>query len=202
MEQSIDFSDADLLRGLQQDRIPDTTIKQLYRSCFEMARVYIKQNGGNEQDTEDIFQEVILAFIESVQKGKFRGECSIKSFLYSITRHIWLNELKRRGRANRREETYESSKDLFVPELAFTQGDRELSARVMKIIEQLGDACQKILLAFYYEGLPMKDILSRLKYDNEQVLRNKKYKCMKQLKDTLAGQADLIQYLKSEGYNG
>ena len=36
-------------------------------------------------------------------------------------------------------------------------------------------------MLFYYENLSMKEIVDHLPYENEQVIRNKKYKCLQQL---------------------
>jgi hypothetical protein len=38
---------------------------------------------------------------------------------------------------------------------------------------------------FYYENLSMKEILEHQPYDNEQVVRNKKYKCLLQLTELI-----------------
>jgi hypothetical protein len=43
----------------------------------------------------------------------------------------------------------------------------------------------------------MRDILKTLNYENEQVVRNKKYKCLKQLEQMLTGQPALAKSLKS-----
>jgi DNA-directed RNA polymerase specialized sigma subunit len=52
-------------------------------------------------------------------------------------------------------------------------------------MDKLGEICKRILVYYYYENLSMKDIVLRLNYDNEQVVRNKKYKCMKDLNELL-----------------
>jgi len=36
-------------------------------------------------------------------------------------------------------------------------------------------------MLFYYENLSMKEMADHLPYENEQVIRNKKYKCLQQL---------------------
>jgi RNA polymerase sigma factor (sigma-70 family) len=192
-----DYSDAELVHALQQPKPPDSAIRHLYNAYFETSGGYVKQNSGSQQDAEDTFQEVVINFIELVQQQRFRGETSINNFLYSITRHIWLNELKRRRRAKNREEKYDREQDKTDPEMAAMIADQELREQLMGIIGGLGEACRKILVAFYYEGLSMREILGRMDYQNEQVLRNKKYKCMIQLEQTLAGNARLVEYLKS-----
>jgi RNA polymerase sigma factor (sigma-70 family) len=192
-----DYSEAELLSALQQGKPPDAAIRQLYLSYFETASGFVRQNNGSRQDAEDIFQEVVINFIELVQRQRFRGETSINNFLYSITRHIWLNELKRKGRARRREEKYEREKDHTEHELSVWLGDQEVKAQLMQIIESLGETCKKVLVSFYYEGLSMREILGKLNYQNEQVLRNKKYKCMLQLEQLLTGNSKMIEYFKS-----
>jgi len=42
-----------------------------------------------------------------------------------------------------------------------------------------------LLMLFYYEGLSIKEMLNYLPYENEQVVRNKKYKCLQQLTEIM-----------------
>ena len=65
------------------------------------------------------------------------------------------------------------------------QAEREAKQEMMKLVESLGEVCKKILVLFYYEGLSMKEILNSMDYENEQVVRNKKYKCLKQLTEMI-----------------
>jgi DNA-directed RNA polymerase specialized sigma subunit len=74
---------------------------------------------------------------------------------------------------------------------------RESRKQIMEIVERLGETCKEILLAVYYENLSMKDILSRLDFENEQVVRNKKYKCLKQLERMLIENPSIASTLKS-----
>ena len=67
----------------------------------------------------------------------------------------------------------------------------------MLVMESLGETCKKILLAFYFQNLAMREILKTLEYENEQVVRNKKYKCLKQLEQMMAAQPGLVKSLKS-----
>ena len=98
------YTDITLLQAMRSDINADEAIRHLYRSQFNITRAYIKQNNGSEEDAEDIFQEVVFTFIELVKKDKFRGESSISTFLYALTRNIWLNEVKKRGRAKLRDD--------------------------------------------------------------------------------------------------
>ena len=191
------FTDAELIGGLMNDNRTDAVLRFLYREHYELLSRYIYNNSGNEQDADDIFQEVMVAFINLVKAGKFRGESSVKTFLFSLNKNIWLNELKRRGRASAREEKYEKQnlqQDVTADvamEITQTKSD------LMKVIDELGESCKKILLLFYFENRSMKEIVTHLPYENEQVVRNKKSKCLKKLEELVRSNGVLYGQLKN-----
>jgi len=193
----VNYSDKELIETLKNGHITNTVIKFFYRNYYQGVSNHIKQNQGSEQDAEDIFQEVIVNFIEIVKKEKFRGESAIKTFLYTLTKYTWLNELKKRGRTMAREEKYGNENDGEEPDVSHVLVEREARGMVMTIMDKLGEVCKKILVAYYYESLPMKEILPLIDYQNEQVLSNKKYKCLKSLEQMLTADPALAQRFKN-----
>jgi len=171
-------------------------IKYMYSSYFDYLRLFIIQNKGNEQDAQDIFQEVLVSFINLVKQQKFRGESSIKTFLYSMNRNMWYNELKKRGKTKIRESKHEQMAT-DETSLVSTLEQRETFHQLITIMNALGEDCKKILLLFYYENYSMKDLLSQLKYENEQIVRNKKYKCLKKLEEMIYSKKGLSEQLKN-----
>jgi RNA polymerase sigma factor (sigma-70 family) len=195
-----DFTDQSLIESLRSDVNPDEAIRYLYRVQLPSTAAYIKQNSGTEEDAEDIFQELILVFIEILKKDKFRGESSISTFLYALTRNIWLNELSKRGKSKQRDEIFEKGKGKADLDVSHLITERETKMQLMRVVDKLGEICKKILLAFYFEKLSMNEILQTLSYENEQVVRNKKYKCLKQLEQMMIAEPDLVKSLKSGRY--
>lgn len=191
------YSDSELLQLIQTGQRLDPALQYLYGQCYDPLRIYIETNGGSAADAEDVFQEVLVSFIEIVKAGKFRGDSSIKTFLYSLNRNIWLNELKKRGRAQVREMKYEKARDTEDADAETLIAGRESRKQIMEMVERLGESCQKILLAFYFENLSMKEILATTEFENEQVVRNKKYKCLKSLEQLLTADPQLAKTLKT-----
>jgi RNA polymerase sigma factor (sigma-70 family) len=191
------YTDNELLAAIKSPLSVDGAIKFMYREYYELLKIYTCQNSGNDEDAQDIFQEVLVAFINLAQKDKFRGESSIKTFLYSLNRNIWLNELKKRGRAERRDTIFEKEKDTEIMDISYFMAQAEMQKQILTVVEELGETCKKILLAFYYENLSMKDILTTLDYESEQAVRNKKCKCLKQLEQLLTTNPHLAQTLKN-----
>ncbi|HEX6332811.1 MAG TPA: sigma-70 family RNA polymerase sigma factor [Flavisolibacter sp.] len=191
------LTDDEVIANLRDNRQVDETIRFLYREYYDFVSRYVVQNSGRAEDAQDMFQEVIIAFISVVQRGKFRGEASIKTFLYTMNRNMWLNEIKKRDRAHAREQRYEKlagSGEAAAPDF---MEQREVHNELMKSMEAIGDTCRQILLLFYYENRSMKEILATLHYENEQVVRNKKSKCMKKLEELIRGNNNLYLQLKT-----
>jgi DNA-directed RNA polymerase specialized sigma subunit len=51
--------------------------------------------------------------------------------------------------------------------------------------EKLGDKCQQVLKLFYYDGLTLKEIQHYLNYDNYNVVKSQKSRCLRALKDII-----------------
>lgn len=197
MEVIKNFPDSEIVGNLRSGKKMDETMKAIYRMHFDSLCWHIMNNNGSREDAEDIFQEVLVSFIDLVQKDKFRGESSVKTFLFSLNRNLWLNELKRKGRALAREEKFEKGQEKTEEDFGHQLAEREGKKAVLDVVEKLGETCKKILLLFYYENLPMKEIVSATDFENEQVVRNKKYKCLKQLEQMLDTNPILKQTLKN-----
>ncbi len=197
MKGPANYSDQELLQLIRSGSGIDPAVRFLYKELFEFLGIYVKQHSGSEEDAEDVFQEVVVAFIDLVQRDKFRGESSIKTFLFSLNRNIWLNEFKKRQRSAAREIKYETEKTSEDPGIAHYISVREGRKQLMELVEKLGTVCREILVGFYYEGLSMKQILQQHHYENEQVVRNKKHKCMKKLEELIQADPLLSNNLKT-----
>jgi RNA polymerase sigma factor (sigma-70 family) len=197
MKRATPITDDELIEGLLNRATEKEAIMSLYENYFDYLSLFIMTNNGTKQDAQDVFQEVVLSFVHMVKQGKFRGESTIKTFIYVLNRNTWFNELKRRGRAVEREKKYEEVRDHAEQPADEGIEQKEASLQLVKIMEKLGENCKKILVLFYYEGLPMKEIVTRFNYENEQVVRNKKYKCLKQLDALIHEDPTLLKQLKT-----
>ena len=176
------YTDSELIHALNDNKEIDSAIRFIYKNYYHFLEAYVVGNKGSTDDAADIIQDTIVAFITVVQEDKFRGESSVKSFLYAIVRNIWLTELKKRSNANNRNFVFEKAKDTTEKEVVEQLIKHEYHKSIQLLFEKLGEKCKQLLMLVYYEDLSMKDIVDKMPdYQNEQVLRNKKYKCMKQL---------------------
>ena len=175
-------------------------VRYLYDHYFEDAATEIRLKGGSDEDAADMFQEAVLILIEKIKTGKFRQESSVKTFLIGIVRNLWLFEKRTRDRRSSREMHYTinegsqvNSDNQEIGERIFSKSNTDV---IQTMFKQVGEICSKILIGFYYENSSMKNLLQRFHFDNEQVLRNRKARCMKKLKKLLTEQPELLQQLK------
>lgn len=196
MEKSWQFSDSELINSIKSNTNINSAIQFIYQEHFVPLSSLITYNSGSSEDAQDIFQEVVVGFIECIRNDKFRGEASIKTFLHAMMRNTWLNELKKRGRSDKRDKIFEAGREQQDNTLNAVIENRESKQQLLAVFDQLADGCKKILLLFYYENLPMKEILEQTDYENEQVVRNKKSKCLKELTGFIKNNTIIVETLK------
>jgi RNA polymerase sigma factor (sigma-70 family) len=196
MKSNLQFSDHELISCIKANTSLNQAIGFLYRQHFDALSALIIHNSGTAEDAKDMVQEVIVSFIDTVRNDKYRGESSVKTFLFAMTRYTWLNELKRRGRSDKREKLFEADRTGESSEMEITMEKREARKQLVAVFEKLGTSCKKILTLFYYENLSIKEILEQTTYENEQVVRNKKHKCLKGLASLVKNNVSIIENLK------
>lgn len=192
------YTDGELVHALNDDKEIDAAIRFIYKTYYHFLEAYVVGNKGSSDDAADIIQDTIVAFIEIVKEAKFRGGSSVKSFLYSIARNLWLTEIKKRNSTDNRNMVFEKAKDSTEQEVVQHLIKHEYHKSIQLLFEKLGDKCKQLLMLVYYENLSMKDIVDKMPdYQNEQVLRNKKYKCMKQLEEMINDNEPLRNQFKN-----
>src|SRR5258708_16873702 len=90
------YTDAELISAISSGKDLNPAILFLYQHYSEATRSFIMSYGGNEQDADDVFQETVVAFFDSVKKGKYRQEARVKNFLCSFAKHLCFNHLNKK----------------------------------------------------------------------------------------------------------
>jgi len=192
------YTDAELADALKQPLKRDDAIRFIFKNYSALLESYVLSNKGSKEDAADIIQETVVVFIEIIRQDKYRGEASIKSFLFSIARNLWLTELRKRNSAANRNKYFESHKEITEQAAVVHLIKREHFSLIQQLFEKLGEKCKQLLMLVYYEELSMQKIAALMPdYQNEQVLRNKKYKCMKQLEQLMQSDAALKTQFKN-----
>jgi RNA polymerase sigma factor (sigma-70 family) len=184
-----------MINGTMLDR--NHALKIIYQANTNIISNYILKNSGSIDEAKDLFQETMIAFYENVRDNKFKGESAISTYLYSIAKFKWLNQIKKN---NIRTSHHEKLKvNEFEESPLVTLMDKEKSNNVIHVLTELGEPCKKLLIATIYQNASMKEIVELGEYSSEQIVRNKKYKCLQKLKELINAKPALMQILKENG---
>ena len=168
-----------LLQGLA--RSDKKAIEIIYRENYNMVQSLIINNSGSTDDAKDIFQEAMIVLYEKVRSGTFELNCLIKTYVYSVSRRLWLKRLQQ---MNRYVPAIENLQDTVPVEEEVEENERINSEfqTMEKAINSLGEPCKSLLEAYYLEKKSMQEIALFFGYTNAENAKNQKYKCLVRLK--------------------
>ncbi|MBL7737661.1 MAG: sigma-70 family RNA polymerase sigma factor [Chitinophagaceae bacterium] len=145
-----------------------------------MVQALIINNNGSADDARDIFQEAMIVLYEKARSGNFELNCQIKTYVYSVSRRMWLKRLQQ---ANRFSEIGDTDNVVPVEEDVEDHEKKNLEFEMMeKAIGSLGEPCRSLLEAFYLQKKNMQEIAGSFGYTNAENAKTQKYKCLMRLK--------------------
>ena len=167
-----------LLQGLASN--DKKAIETIYKENYNMVQALVINNNGSSEDAKDIFQEAMIVLYEKVQTGSFELNCQIKTFVYSVSRRIWLKRLLQQNRVTLSDGNEEV---VSVDEEVEDHEKRNAEFSMMeKAMGGLGEPCKSLLEAFYLQKRSMQEISVSFGYTNAENAKNQKYKCLMRLK--------------------
>lgn len=159
--------------------------KEISRLYFSYKKAFL--NFGKKHKIEadiviDIYKEAFVVLRKHCIQGKLdQIKGSIKPYLFGIGKTMLSNH----------------QQDNASPDLQFSSPDNKIleieldipitlskEQKVLhKFFNTLGEHCQEILTLFYYRGLAIEEIANIPGYENIAIVKNKKSRCIQQLKN-------------------
>lgn len=159
----------------------EVALQELYKLHYPMVVHLVCSNSGTEQEAKDVYQDAMIAFYDRVQKPDFVLTCKIKTYLYAVSRRLWLKRLTRKKRYTGNVEEAES----------FLRLDEEMKSieeleddylKMNEAMDGLGEPCLGIIRDFYVHDHSMEMISAKYGYTSADNAKNQKYKCLQRLK--------------------
>lgn len=177
-----DDSDQGLLKALS--RQDSEAIQALYDDYLPMVCQMVMQNQGSEEDARDLFQEAVMVLYDKSKDPSFILSCKIKTYLYAVSRRLWLKQLQQKKK-KRMEEHLNGN---MLEPVGITEDIKEYEAQeaqfntMHEALEKLGEPCKSLLESFYLKHLSMVEIAENFGYTNPDNAKTQKYKCLNRLK--------------------
>ncbi|MCP4440728.1 MAG: sigma-70 family RNA polymerase sigma factor [Aureispira sp.] len=157
-----------------------TAIKEVYKMAYPVCAKFITNNNGTTDDAKDLFQEVLVVFLKKLRLPDFVLTAAIPTYMYAITRNLWLKQLRKHSK---------KPIDLVLDEpeshVPLVQVD-ELEEKVLieakhehisEVLATIKEDCQKLLVAFYFKKMSLKEIAKEMDY-SDGFVKVKKKRCM------------------------
>ena len=174
-----EINEKELLDGLaRNDR---KAVETIYKDNYNMVQALIINNNGSADDAKDVFQEAMIVLYEKVRSGNFELTCQIKTYVYSVSRRLWLKRLQQ---INRFQIEVEGGGET-VPVDDVLESHEKLNSEFVlmeKGLSSLGEPCKSLLEAYYLQKRSMNEIAAAFGYTNADNAKTQKYKCLMRLK--------------------
>jgi RNA polymerase sigma factor (sigma-70 family) len=168
-----------LLKGFARNE--RKAVETIYRDNYNMVQSLIINNNGSADDAKDVFQEAMIVLYEKVRSGSFELHCQIKTYVYSVSRRLWLKKLQQQNRFTVEVHSLETT--VSVEDDIGEHEKRDAEFNIMdKAINGLGEPCKSLLEAYYLKKKSMQEISNAFGYTNAENAKNQKYKCLMRLK--------------------
>lgn len=191
-------TDDEIIQAIKQGGTQrQLAIRHIYKDEAFSQKViqFVQANTGNYQDGQDMFHEGIIVLDRNIRNDKFRGESSLKGYLYSTCRFLWMNQIRKKSKVSLTEDQQVmDSNDLESPEVIALKDEKKML--LSKILEQLGDRCKKVL-ELWRLSYSMEEIASQVGLSSAAMATKTKYRCHKQLIQFLNEHPQLMDLLKA-----
>jgi RNA polymerase sigma factor (sigma-70 family) len=178
------FTDQQIIEAIKKD--DQSGYLAIYHSRTGQLKNHILGNGGSQADADEIEQKTIVILYEKIVNNTFvlNPGTKLSTFLYAIGRNLWLKRHASASKTTLLGDNHESINDVDydLDEYRFEAQDREESL-LIQAIAKLGEKCQTILKAKYYQKISDRDLSLQMGDMQESTIRKKRYKCIMQLKN-------------------
>ena len=149
----------------------------IYDTVFPLFRNYLLKNSGSEEVAMDLFQDAVVIFHEHVILDRFKGNSSISTYLFGISRKLWFQHLK-----TEKSQLRYSINEEVTEKISASDQEKVIQGKVIEqLLGQLGANCQKILRLYYIEEKSIAEIKEFYQLGSDQAAKTKKYRCMQKL---------------------
>ena len=174
---SIIFSDEEIIKIIKNGS-DQRVYHQLYRVVFPKIKKMIMYKGGTPEDARDVFQDAVLVFYKNVKKDSYELRTEIDAFIYSVSRNLWYNIVRK----EKRKSYFEDGEENKIADVKYDKLiDEERQKAIVSLFSRIGERCKELLIYKFYDGLNMTEIKEKMNFSNENSAKTQHYKCKQKL---------------------
>lgn len=192
----IEYSNMELLNGILRN---DTVVLQsIFNTFYSHINFFIKKNKGDDDDANDIFQEALIIIYRKLKANDLVLDCTFETYLYSISRLLWLKELeKRKIEQENIKDNHEYNEEIHDDAMELTIEKNDRYRLYQKHFVLLGKDCQKIL-QLHFDKVPSKTIAHLMGFKSEKYAKKRKFSCKEYLIKSIKQDIEYTSILKGD----
>jgi RNA polymerase sigma-70 factor, ECF subfamily len=138
---------------------------------------------GSAEGAEDITHDCFLSLIRRPENFQ-PGRASLRTYLLSAARNLWLKQLRNSGRESAMDELSDDQFSAIDKEPLRRLLDDELSLKVQEAVSSLPPLQREALVLFEYEGMALSEIAGMVGTDVGAV-KSRLYRARERLRNAL-----------------
>jgi RNA polymerase sigma factor (sigma-70 family) len=190
------YTDRDIVEALltREERKVNEATRQLYHQHHKMITHFVNTSGGTTEDAEDLFQELLIAFLDNLWAGNYQLRMGVKlsTYLFEVAKNLWYKKIRSRTSGTIREINYMKDYEAVTPDApdALQQMivvDEERWS--LTIFQRLNAEAQSLLRLVYLDKLSLKEIGVKLG-KTEDAVKMYKHRIMRDLSEKMKNRKD------------
>jgi len=181
------MTDEQLIAQLKQgDR---NAFKNIYLDYKTEYLNFMVRYNADTNVLDDIFQDALIVLFENAQAGKLDSlKSSVKTYLFGIGKFMLFKHFRDSKKEVPTEDTYlfDTYEQKVIEDVQEDKGLNDYQEKLVSNFKKLGDKCRQILELFYVQGMKLDEITQIQGYENKDVTKSQKSRCLKSLKQLIA----------------
>ncbi len=157
-------------------------ITEIYATVFPKVKKFVLQNKGQQVDAEDIFQKALMQIAVRYRREPFEIKSSFEAYVFTACKNLWRRELNK----SKTRVTEDGVMELKSEEgdMALATLEQERWELFTEKLEMISENCKKVLQLFFAK-ISYSEIVKKLGYSSETVVRQRVFKCKAKLIETV-----------------
>ena len=180
------MTDEQLIAQLKQRE--RNALKTVYLDYKAEFLKFMSRYNADSDILEDIFQEALIVLYENAQAGKLDAlKSTVKTYLFGTGKFMLFKHFRDAKKEVPTEETYifDRYEQAVIEDVYEDEGMNDYQSKLVANFKKLGDKCREILELFYLQGMKLDEITLAQGYENKDVAKSQKSRCLKSLKQLI-----------------
>ena len=176
-ERQKQYTEQEIVEGIKNDN--NAIIEDLLNKIKPKVFKWVLANSGTIEDAEDNLDNTWEKVLINIKTGRYKPG-NFEGFFITVSRNIWLKELRDRSIERKATAINNEMKDFSEEELNVEIEKENNLEIVHQHFMQLDKKCRDILTKKYSKGIKMKDIAHQIG-STEEFMKVKMFRCREKL---------------------